>query len=186
MKLTPQQLGLLLFIQKAHEGQTRKYTGEPYWNHPYAVAEIVHTFCPDEPNLIEIALCHDLFEDTKIQRQKLLDKLIELDYPINDRIFILNGVEALTDTMTTERYPDFNRKMRKEFEANRLSKIDGYFQTVKYADLIHNTQSLSEHDKNFAKIYLAEKRYMLNLMRNGSMELFVECFNSLTKAEAAL
>ena len=31
------------FATKAHEGQTRKYTGEPYIVHPLEVADIVKT-----------------------------------------------------------------------------------------------------------------------------------------------
>lgn len=185
MTLTDQQQSLLEFVKQAHSGQVRKYTGEPYWTHPLAVAEVVSKY-DDTPGLTEIALCHDLFEDTAIQREQLKAELIRLDYSQILRIFILNGVEALTDVMTSETYPFMNRAKRKDYEAHRLSKISGHFQTVKYADLIHNTSSIVENDKGFAKKYLNEKRQMLNLMRNGNMNLFIACYKSLVDAELLL
>lgn len=185
MTLTIQQTALLEFVKSAHEGQIRKYTGEPYWTHPLAVAEIVSEY-DDTPGLIEIALCHDLFEDTEVQRDELKAELMRLDYSTMLRIMILNGVEALTDVMTHERYPEMNRADRKDYEAHRLGKIYGNFQTVKYADLIHNTQSIVEHDRGFAVKYIKEKRQMLNRMRTGNMDLFIACYNSLVQAENLL
>lgn len=185
MKLSAQQTSLLEFVKTAHSGQKRKYTGEPYWTHPLSVAEIVHKY-DQTPGLTEIALCHDLFEDTYVQREELKSELIRLGYDQILRIKILTGVEALTDVFIPEHHPDMNRATRKDFEAHRLGKVHGDFQTVKYADLIHNTESIVEHDRGFAVKYIKEKRQMLNLMRNGNMDLFVACYNSLMHAENIL
>ncbi len=48
---------------KAHAGQTRKYTGEPYHNHCFAVAELVAQRTEDI-DLRIAALLHDTLEDT--------------------------------------------------------------------------------------------------------------------------
>lgn len=185
MILNTQQSHILQFVMNAHGEQKRKYTNELYWMHPYAVAEIVSKYT-QRTGSIEIALCHDLYEDTFVTYEELKSELNRLHYSTIDQIFILNGVEALTDILTSEKYTHMNRKERKSFEAHRLGKIHGDFQTIKYADLIHNTQSIVEHDKNFAKVYIAEKREMLNLMRNGQIDLFVECYKSLIEAEQKL
>lgn len=185
MKLTIQQTGLLEFVKHAHTDQQRKYTNEPYWTHPYAVAELVSKY-PHRPGSIEIALCHDLFEDTWVTYDLLKEELDRLNYSVIDQIFILKGVEELTDILTPEKYQHMNRKERKSFEAHRLGKIHGDFQTIKYADLIHNTQSIVKYDKSFAKTYIPEKRQMLNLMRNGQIDLFVECYKTLIEAEKQL
>ena len=185
MQLTTQQTELLDFVKHAHDFQLRKYTNEPYWTHPYAVAELVSRYT-QRTGSIEVALCHDLYEDTAITHVSLRDELGRLGYSTIDQIFILNGVDALTDVLTPETYTHMNRKERKSFEAHRLGKIHGDFQTIKYADLIHNTQSIMQHDLGFAKKYIAEKREMLNLMRTGQMDLFVECYKSLIAAEEAL
>lgn len=60
----------------AHEGigQVRKYTGEPYINHPAAVAELVSSV-PHTPEMLAAAWLHDTVEDTPIT---LLD--IELNF----------------------------------------------------------------------------------------------------------
>ena len=51
------------FATKAHEGQVRKYTGEPYIVHPLEVAEIVKTVEHTEEMLMA-AVLHDTVEDT--------------------------------------------------------------------------------------------------------------------------
>jgi (p)ppGpp synthase/HD superfamily hydrolase len=47
----------------AHTGQTRKYTGEPYIVHPFAVSLIVQSV-PHTPEMVAAALLHDTVEDT--------------------------------------------------------------------------------------------------------------------------
>lgn len=179
------QYELLQYVKQAHGDQVRKYTNEPYWNHLLNVADIVHNY-DNQAGMIEIALCHDLFEDTSETYETLQAKLTELQYNTQDRIFILRGVEALTDKYTKDQFPYFNRKDRKEMEAHRLGKIGSEYQTVKYADMIDNTKSIIEHDISFAKKYVSEKRYMLNLMRNGNIDLFITCYQSLLEAESLI
>ena len=52
----------LEFAKKAHEGHKRKYTGEPYVNHPIAVAKIVASVTKDQ-EMLAAALLHDTIED---------------------------------------------------------------------------------------------------------------------------
>lgn len=185
MELNDRQLLLLEFVKQQHDGQLRKYTNDPYWTHPLDVAKIVDKF-DKTLGLIEISLCHDLFEDTKTNYEVLSTKMNEIGYSTTERIFVCRGVESLTDTMTSENYPHFNRGKRKQFEAHRLAKIGAHYQTVKYADLIHNTSSIIKHDVGFSKKYIPEKRYILNLMRNGNIDLFIECYKTLISAEEEL
>jgi len=172
MKLETMQLKVLEFVKAKHGDQVRKYTGEPYWTHPYAVAEIIHKIFPGG---IEIALCHDLIEDTDCNFPELHEKLIEIGYTPFGARHICVGVDQLTDKYTKENYPNLNRKERKEKECERLSKSFPGQQTIKYADLLHNSKSILEHDPGFAKIYLKEKKDILNAMRLGDIELFYKC-----------
>ncbi|OEK03832.1 hypothetical protein BFP97_11255 [Roseivirga sp. 4D4] len=176
MRLDDKQSLLLEFVKACHTDQKRKYTHEPYWHHVYAVAEIVAEY---EPSGIEIALCHDLLEDTECTESDLSEKLIACGYQNEKAAFIIAGVLDLTDQFTHEAYPDLNRKARKEKEAERLGNISYIAQTVKYADLINNSESITEHDKSFAKVYLSEKADMLKLMDQGHPELFKRCINIL-------
>ena len=58
------------FATKAHEGQTRKYTGEPYIVHPLSVMEIVKTVDHTEEMLMA-AVLHDTVEDTDVTLQDI-------------------------------------------------------------------------------------------------------------------
>jgi len=186
MKLNGHQKALLDFVKSAHSGQLRKYTGEEYWTHPYAVAEIVQPYDDGTNMLIEIALLHDVVEDTPTTIEQIFDHLLFIGYSMGEARAIEMGVIALTDQYTTERFDHMNRSLRKQFEATRLSKIHPDFQTVKYADLIHNTGSIVEYDWGFAKKYLPEKRHILSVMRNGDLDLFIECYSVLKNAERYL
>jgi (p)ppGpp synthase/HD superfamily hydrolase len=176
MELTYKQKGLLTFVQRAHGEQVRKYTGEPYWTHPLAVAEILTEYCsPEALGLIEIALCHD----TPLEAADITQALNEIGYEPLLVEYIVQGVEALTDVYTHKAYPYLNRKARKILETKRLAGIRGGYQTVKYADLLHNTGSIVAHDASFAKEYLREKAQMLRVMDQGNRQLYIECLHKL-------
>jgi len=179
MKLTEKQTLLFDFVKQQHGEQVRKYTGEPYWHHLLSVATIVSEY---EPTAIEIALCHDLFEDTNCSQDELFTHLCLCGYDSDSNDNIIDAVIELTDEFTNDGYPSLNRKKRKSEEAKRLGGISSIAQSVKYADLIDNTSSIVQHDKGFAKIYLEEKKEILSLMRSGHPDLLRRCENVLEEA----
>jgi len=183
MELTEKQQQLFEFVKFKHGEQKRKYTGEPYYNHLLNVAEIVSK---QEAECIEIALCHDLFEDTNCTFNDLYKKLIELGYNSKHAYNICTCVNELTDKFTKEDFPYLNRTKRKYNECNRLATISYKSKSVKYADLIDNTSSIAEYDKDFAKIYLKEKHDILEVMNNGNSELFDLCKRVLSETQLRL
>ena len=139
------------FATKAHEGQTRKYTGEPYIVHPLAVMEIVKTVEHTEEMLMA-AVLHDTVEDTDTTIQDI------------DREFgpvVAQLVEELTDVSKPE---DGNRAFRKGLDREHSAQASAQGQTIKVADLISNTKSITEHDPHFAKVYMKEKALLLQLL----------------------
>jgi (p)ppGpp synthase/HD superfamily hydrolase len=182
---TERQEKLLDFVKKQHEGQIRKYTGEPYWHHVVAVSELASRYEKAEFTT-EIALCHDLFEDTKCGDDCLYDYLTANGYTGLEARNIISGVDALTDDYTREHYPNMNRKNRKDMEAQRLGGNLPFIQSIKYADLINNTASIVEHDPGFAKTYLEEKRNVLQHMRQGNIDLLILCAASLDRGRRKL
>jgi len=142
-----------LFSKVAHEaiGQKRKYTGEPYFNHPLRVMKLVASVLPDDEDAQIVALLHDTVEDTDVTLAFIRDEFGQR---------VERGVFALTDTPTVEGGP--NRKERKKMDRERLSKAEGWVQTVKVADMIDNTSTIVEYDPKFAKVYLEEKRLLLS------------------------
>lgn len=178
-------LMVLLFVIRWHWGQRRKYTGHPYFFHLISVAWKVFRRLKCEVSIV-VALCHDLFEDTKCTPFKLVTFLQEIGYSTKDALKISRGVNHLTDAFTKEAYPDLNRKQRKTLESHRLSRIPKWCQSIKYADLIDNTCSIIKHDKDFAKVYLQEKEEILKGMRKGNLQLLVETILTLEKAKKQL
>ena len=149
------------FADAAHSsiGQVRKYTGEPYINHPVAVAEIVRSV-PHTSAMIEAAYLHDVVEDTPISSNVI------------ERVFgfaVASLVEMLTDV---SRISDGNRKTRKEIDRMHMAKASPDAKTIKLADLIDNTRSIVVHDPIFAKVYIAEKALLLEVLQEGDATLW--------------
>ena len=177
--MTDKQIQLFDFVKRKHADQTRKYTGDPYYTHLYNVAELVNLYTAD---CYEIALCHDLFEDTTCNFTELHKAMTEIGYSRNQAYDVCTYVTELTDVYTNKDYPYFNRTKRKQLEAVRLGKISAQSMNVKYADLIDNTASIVAHDTGFAKIYLKEKSDILLHMTGGSQPLRIHCMQTLNNS----
>jgi len=184
--LSERQTKFLEFVKAAHHGQKRKYTGEDYWEHPYAVACIVNDAMEEPGLLIEVALGHGLYEDTPVEWTTLTSFMETLDYTRDEILYVTLGIQSLTDIYTSEQWPLWNRERRKKFEVQRLTLILPDYQSVKYADLIHNTESIVEHDKGFAGKYLQEKEDTLTRMRLGDITLLIAAYDSLNQAKSKL
>ena len=183
--LTERQEKLLEFVKVMHGEQVRKYTNEPYWTHPLSVAKLVHQYA-SEYLAVEVALCHDLLEDTPCTEVQLLEMLVGMNYTVFEAYQIVKSTVELTDVYTSERFPWLNRKARKLNEAIRLGGISDFAQNVKFADLIDNTSSIVKHDKGFAKVYLQEKEDILREMQGGQILIRQKCQLSLGNAKAEL
>lgn len=151
---------VLKFAQAAHGDQKRKYTGDPYINHPIAVAEIVETV-PHTDEMIAAALLHDVVEDTHVTIDQIADRF-------GDKVAEL--VDWLTDVSKPE---DGNRSRRKELDRLHSANAPAEAQTIKLADLIHNSISIAEHDPDFWKVYKEEKIKLLKVLTKGDKSLMV-------------
>jgi guanosine-3',5'-bis(diphosphate) 3'-pyrophosphohydrolase len=152
------------FAELAHGAQKRKYTGAPYIEHPAAVAAIVATVTSDE-EAIAAAYLHDVVEDT----DRTLD---DIKAHFGQRVASL--VAWLTDVSTKHHG---NRTTRKALDRAHLALAPAEAQTVKLADLIDNTTSIVAHDPDFAKVYLREKRELLEVLTKGDPRLLAQAYN---------
>lgn len=150
----------LAVATKAHEGQKRKYTGEPYIVHPMEVAEIVAVVTNDY-HMISAALLHDVMEDCGETEQSLWDKGIPLG--------TIELVQWLTDVSKPE---DGNRKFRKEMDRKHTAESPPAAKTVKLADLISNSRCILQNDPNFAVVYMREKSKLMAVLMEGDEQLF--------------
>lgn len=158
------------FATAAHAAvkQIRKYTGQPYIVHPQAVAGIVQTV-PHTPEMIAAAWLHDVVEDTGVTidniRSEFGDEVAELVFWLTDQ----------------SKPDDGNRAKRKEIDRIHSAAAPAEAQTIKVADLIENTFSIEEHDKDFARVFRHEKDRLLaaltkadaSLMERAKRQLFI-------------
>jgi len=131
---------VLVFATKKHEGQVRKFTGEPYINHPIAVADLVvkevtqMDYCP-LINPIEVyksvAYLHDVLEDTQTNEQELWEFLSSIIEDTFDKNSIYKNIKRLT------RRNDMNI-----IDYLKNVKLSIISTRVKLADLQHNMSDL--------------------------------------------
>jgi len=162
---------------RAHGNQKRKYSGDPYVTHTFRVSDIVKKFGGDDAQIMG-AILHDVLEDTPMTENELWMELLDIvgGRMAND---VIKLVRELTDVYTTEIFPDFNRKARKEMESMRMGNISPRSQTIKYADILDNGEDIMKNDPKFGKLYLKEKESMLKYMNKGNSELYQKCLDEL-------
>jgi (p)ppGpp synthase/HD superfamily hydrolase len=150
-----------VYAMAAHAavGQKRKYTGEPYIVHPAEVAKIVAGVPGATPDMVAAAWLHDVVEDTGCTFT---------DVHMAFGIDIATLVGWLTDVSKPEDGP---RWYRKKMDREHTAQAPAEAQTIKLADLISNSRSIMEHDPKFAKVYLEEKRLLLEVLTKGDPEL---------------
>lgn len=161
------------FATEAHTRQVRKYTGEDYINHPIEVMNIVKTV-PHTEDMFCAALLHDVVEDCGVMLTEILDIFgAEVCYMVND----------LSDFSCPE---DGNRAKRKEIDRRWIEAADRNSKTIKLADLISNSKSILEHDKDFAKVYIREKELLLEVLTEGDPTLYAQAKDIVEKAKKEL
>lgn len=166
----------LEFAREAHADQKRKYSLEPYIEHPKRVANLVKTI-PHSSEMICAAYLHDVVEDTSVD-------LEEIENQFGNKVATL--VDELSDHFTKEEYPHLNRKQRKEKEVKRQAEISTDAKTIKLADVIDNTMDIVRNDKNFARKYVREMDALVNVLKEGNPELLAKAKKEVQKGKSIL
>ena len=120
-----------VFAEKAHKGQLRK-SGEPYFNHPLAAAEILHEWHLDDAT-IAAGLLHDTVEDTGVPLETIKKEF-------GDEVAFL--VDGMTKLGTIKYRGAENRAENLRKMVLALSQ-DLRVVLIKLADRLHNMQTLS-------------------------------------------
>jgi (p)ppGpp synthase/HD superfamily hydrolase len=165
----------LTFATKAHEGQTRKYTVEPYINHPIRVMKTVAAVT-DNPQMLAAALLHDVVEDSDVS---IID--IEKEFGL--------GVALLVHQLTSpsKQYPKMERANRKQIDRYHLATAGAEAHTIKYADILDNVPSIVKHaDPKFADMYVLEKIADMHVMTKGNVGLLKQVNDMLYRATTEL
>lgn len=159
------------FAFHVHRDHKRKYTGNPYTDHLAEVAGITAAvafregFGSDPETAIAVAWLHDCVEDVGVTLEDLEGRFGR---------DVRDGVEWLSDLEAG------NRATRKRLSRERLARAPDWVQTIKVADLISNTSSIVQHDPGFARVYLAEKAALLDVLTGADAELraIARCLSS--------
>jgi (p)ppGpp synthase/HD superfamily hydrolase len=107
------------------------------------------------PEMVAAAFLHDTVEDTGVTMETIER---EFGPEVAEIVFFL------TDASRPEHG---NRAARKAIDRAHIAKADARAQTIKLADLISNCSSIVKYDPEFAKVYLEEKRLLLEVLTKG-------------------
>jgi GTP pyrophosphokinase len=123
-----------VFAEHAHKGQLRK-SGEPYFRHPLAAAEILHSWHLDDAT-IAAGLLHDTVEDTGVPLETIKKEF-------GDEVaFLVDGVTKLG----TIKYRGAQNETTNKAENLRKMVLaisqDLRVVLIKLADRLHNMQTL--------------------------------------------
>jgi (p)ppGpp synthase/HD superfamily hydrolase len=148
-----------VFASLAHFGQVRKYTGDPYIVHPFAVAEIVKDHGFDEDAIIA-ALLHDVVEDCEVEYSEIHERF---GLKVAELVFFL------TDPPKSE--TGGNRAERKAMTIKRFETAPAVAHSIKVADILHNSESIGEFDPDFSKVFFGEVTRLLDSLHRADPRL---------------
>ena len=132
--------------QAAHAGQVRD-SGEPYINHPLAVADILAGLQMDDTTIIA-GLLHDVVEDTKYTMADIEEKFG------HETVVLVDGVTKLSKLEFRSRQEHQAENLRKMFlaMANDIRII-----LIKLADRLHNMRTIKFHHSVVRQREIAEE-----------------------------
>lgn len=145
------------WAEAAHDGQSRKGSGEPYVEHPRRVAAMVASLGVPK-HVVAAALLHDVLEDTDLTYRDLDS---EFGLPVAELVL------ELTDFYTPNRRPSWDRAMRKKAEAERYQSLSPHARLIKLCDVLDNAKDAQENLGEEAERYLEEKRRIVQVLLGG-------------------
>lgn len=160
------QIEAELFANNAHSSinQKRKYTNDPYICHPRNVAYLVKIVGGTD-EMIAAAFLHDVLEDVAPKNPLFSEEEIIKRFGGTVASYVI----WLTDISRLE---DGNREIRRTIDRKHTAKSPKEVKTIKLADLIDNSLTITEFDPGFSKIYLREKRLLMPFLEQGNSELW--------------
>jgi (p)ppGpp synthase/HD superfamily hydrolase len=152
----------------------RKYPeNTPYITHPAAVVQILKGVRGITAEGFAAAWLHDVVEDVFKGRRAegLAWVLAQFGQRVHDLVEMLTDPDYPgMDDPDPKKRPGRDARMQMNREHTALADWEG--QTIKLADLIHNTASITKYDPDFARVYLHEKRLLLPLMTKADRGLW--------------
>ena len=148
------------FARVAHEGQVRKYTGEPYVEHVIAVGLMYQTWCESmNRDALYAAILHDTVEDTDVTLDEIQRNFGD---QVAEYVWYLTKPESFVG----------DRAQRKALDRARLALAPSVVRFIKTLDIMHNAKSIKELDPEMWSTWRVEMRDLLDAMnaRSGWLE----------------
>lgn len=138
-----------LWATQAHEGQYRKFSGQPYVEHPKRVAQIILRYkdSAELDMLLAAALLHDTIEDSSTSEEDIFHEFGP---------DVLNIVAELTTPTTV------TKSEKREYLAKKMTGMTSYALVIKLADRLDNCSDLRHATKQFRSSYIKETRYIIS------------------------
>lgn len=150
--------------KRAHEGQVRKYTGRPYFDHPARVAAAVACLHDATENMVAAAFLHDVLEDVHdVPRAVVEQEILE---STNNRVLSL--VSWLTNSSTGL---DLPRAHKKQMDFDRLLHAPEEAKRIKMLDRLDNLQEMGNAPDDFRRMYAEESKLLLDAIRDADWML---------------
>jgi len=162
------------FSARAHEGQVRR-SGEPYLQHPLAVAEVLAALKLDVPAIVA-GLLHDTVEDTVCTQAQVEEAFGK------DVARLVDGVTKIGQI----HFKSYEEKQAENFRKMLISMADDIrVILIKLADRLHNMRTLehlsSAHQQKVAQETLEISAPLANRLGIGWMKSELEdlCFKAM-------
>ncbi len=162
------------FAKKAHEGQLRKYTGRPYFEHPIRVASRVMMHPLATEAMICAAYGHDLIEDTNVSINELVS---EFGREVADLVY------GLTNPSKGSSLP---RAERKKWDREHISQQSQQVKIIKLIDRIDNLNEMSLAESGFIWKYCKESRLLAEVLKDADLELYNELIQTIENLEKSI
>lgn len=169
-----------IFAKTGH-GNQKRHSGDPYFSHPLAVAEILTDLKVDDASIIA-ALLHDLVEDTEVTLDEVEKNFGEQVRHLVDGVTKLKKIESIS---TSERVAENFRKL------TIAMSHDIRVLLIKLADRLHNMRTIFYMPSKEKKIKKAREsleiyaplaaRIGLNKIKDELQELSFEVLDPETR-----
>lgn len=141
-----------------HKGQTRKFSGEPYFEHPKRVAKIIKSFKKSHKldRLVAAALTHDTLEDTNTTYK--------------DLVTLFGGLVASLVKELTSDPEEISKIGKTEYLSKKMIDMSNWALVIKLADRLDNVSDLKTSSEKFRKkTVISTKEIISNLEKHRTL-----------------
>lgn len=153
----------MLLCVRGHEGQMRKYSGMPYWTHPFRVATALASYPQAKLSWICAGYMHDLLEDTSITEKEIKEASSE------EALQLVKEMTNVSKKMDGGKL--LPRRERKKQDWERLKGISKGGKVLKMHDRIDNLREMLNAPVSFKKLYCEESKALLEVVRDGDKNI---------------